>query len=211
MKIVQIMVGQMAVYAYLVACEQTGQALVIDPAGNEERIAQEATGQGFSIVGIVNTHGHPDHTCGNARLKELTGAPILVHEKDAGPMVSREALSFAAMLGCAGTPPADRTFTHGEVLKAGQEVALQVIHTPGHTPGSVCLYTPGHVFTGDTLFVGAVGRTDLPGGSWPQMLKSIEERILTLPAETVVWPGHDYGESPQSTVGQEREHNPFLR
>ncbi|MBI4798227.1 MAG: MBL fold metallo-hydrolase [Desulfarculus sp.] len=211
MKIVQIMVGQMAVYAYLVACEQTGQALVIDPAGNEERIAQEATGQGFSIVGIVNTHGHPDHTCGNARLKELTGAPILVHEQDAGPMVSREALSFAAMLGCAGTPPADRTFTHGEVLQAGQEVALTVIHTPGHTPGSVCLYTPGHVFTGDTLFVGAVGRTDLPGGSWPQMLKSIEERILTLPAETVVWPGHDYGESPQSTVGQEREHNPFLR
>lgn len=211
MKIVQMMVGQMAVYAYLVGCQQTGQALVIDPAGNEERIAQEAAGLGWSIVGIVNTHGHPDHTCGNARLKELTGAPILVHQGDAGPMVSREALSFAAMLGCAGTPPADRTFTHGEVLTAGQEVALTVIHTPGHTPGSVCLYTPGHVFTGDTLFVGAVGRTDLPGGSWPQMLKSIEERILTLPDDTVVWPGHDYGESPNSTVAQEREHNPFLR
>ncbi|CAO0822914.1 hydroxyacylglutathione hydrolase [Desulfarculales bacterium] len=210
MKIEQIMVGQMAVYAYLVACEQTGQAVVIDPAGNEERILQVATGQGWTIVKIVNTHGHPDHTCGNTCLKELTGAPILVHAADAGSMVGRDALAFAAMLGCAGTPPADQTVTEGEIISAGQEVALKVIHTPGHTPGCICLYTPGHVFTGDTLFVGAVGRTDLPGGSWPLMLKSIQERILTLPGETVVWPGHNYGESNSSTVASEREHNPFL-
>jgi hydroxyacylglutathione hydrolase len=211
MKIMQMMVGQMAVYAYLVGCQKTGEALVIDPAGQEDRIVEEAGQQGWKIVGIVNTHGHPDHTCGNARLKELTGAPILVHAADAGPMVSREASNFAAMLGCTGTPPADRTFGHGEVLKAGEEVALTVIHTPGHTPGSVCLYSPGNVFTGDTLFVGAVGRTDLPGGSWPQMLRSIQERILSLPPETVVWPGHDYGDHASSTVAHEREHNPFLR
>jgi len=210
MKIVQMMVGQMTVYAYLVGCEKTGQALAIDPAGNEDRIVAEATRQGWTIVGIVNTHGHPDHTCGNTRLKELTGAPILIHQDDAGPMVSREAQQFAAMLGCAGTPPADRTLSHGETVSAGQEVALTVIHTPGHSPGSMCLYTPGHVFTGDTLFVGAVGRTDLPGGSWSQMLKSIQEHILTLPDDTVVWPGHDYGDSPSSTVGEQREHNPFL-
>jgi glyoxylase-like metal-dependent hydrolase (beta-lactamase superfamily II) len=211
MKIEQIMVGQMSVYAYLVACEQTGQAVVIDPAGNEDRIVQRANEQGWTIVKIVNTHGHPDHTCGNTRVKELTGAPILVHAADAGPMVSHEARQFAAMLGCAGTPPADQTVTDGEIISAGQEVALKVIHTPGHTPGCICLYTPGHVFTGDTLFVGGVGRTDLPGGSSRVMLKSIQERILTLPGETVVWPGHDYGESTSSTVAHEREHNGFLR
>jgi glyoxylase-like metal-dependent hydrolase (beta-lactamase superfamily II) len=126
-------------------------------------------------------------------------------------MVSDEARQFAAMLGCTGTPPADQTVTDGEIISAGQEVALKVIHTPGHTPGCICLYTPGHVFTGDTLFVGGVGRTDLPGGSWNLMSKSIQERILTLPGDTVVWPGHDYGESTSSTVAHEREHNGFLR
>lgn len=211
MKIIQILVGQMEVYAYLVGCEQTGQALVIDPAGNEDRIARQATREGLTITAIVNTHGHPDHTCGNQRMKELTGAPILVHADDAGPMVSREAQQFAAMLGCPATPPADRTFVDGDLISAGQEVSLKVIHTPGHTPGSVCLYTPGNLFTGDTLFVGAVGRTDLPGGSWSRMLASIENRILTLPPDTVVWPGHHYGPTPSSTVAEERDHNPFLR
>lgn len=211
MKIIQILVGQMEVYAYLVGCEQTGQALVIDPAGNEDRIARQATREGLTITAMVNTHGHPDHTCGNQRMKELTGAPILVHADDAGPMVSREAQQFAAMLGCPATPPADRTFVDGDLISAGQEVSLKVIHTPGHTPGSVCLYTPGNLFTGDTLFVGAVGRTDLPGGSWSRMLASIENRILTLPPDTVVWPGHHYGPTPSSTVAEERDHNPFLR
>ena len=211
MKILQFLVGQMAVYAYVVGCEATGQALVIDPAGEEDHIVGEAAKQGLTITKIVNTHGHPDHTCGNARIKELTGSPILVHEADAAPMISASSQQFAAMLGCVGTPPADETLTEGQVIRVGREVELKVIHTPGHTPGCICLYTPGHVFTGDTLFVGGVGRTDLPGGSWNQMLASIENRILTLPDDTVVWPGHDYGSSPHSTVRQEREFNPFLR
>ena len=126
-------------------------------------------------------------------------------------MVSSHAQQFAAMLGCAPTPPADETVSEGQVISAGEEVKLMVIHTPGHTPGCICLYTPGHVFTGDTLFVGGVGRTDLPGGSWPQMLGSIEKRILTLPDDTVVWPGHDYGPSPSSPVRQERQDNSYLR
>jgi glyoxylase-like metal-dependent hydrolase (beta-lactamase superfamily II) len=211
MKVLQILVGQMAVYAYLVGCEKTGQALTIDPAGQEDKLVAEAGRQGLTIVGIVNTHGHPDHTCGNARLKELTGAPIIIHEADAGPMVSPYAQQFAQMLGCAGTPPADRTVAHGERLTAGEEVSLEVVHTPGHSPGSMCLYTPGHVFTGDTLFVGGVGRTDLPGGSWKQMLASINQRIFTLPDDTIVWPGHNYGPSPKSMVRAEREENPLLR
>jgi len=211
MKILQMLVGQMAVFAYVLGCEQTGQALVIDPAGNEEQIKAEAEKNGFTIVKIVNTHGHPDHTCGNARLKELTGASIVVHQDDAQGMISSHAQDFARMLGCAGTPPADETVSEGDHIKAGQEVDLTVIHTPGHTPGCICLYTPGHVFTGDTLFVGGVGRTDLPGGSWQIMADSIAKRILTLPDETVVWPGHHYGPAPKSTVKHERESNPFLR
>ncbi|MFZ5585213.1 MAG: MBL fold metallo-hydrolase [Thermodesulfobacteriota bacterium] len=210
MQIVQILVGQMAVYAYLVACEQTQEAVVIDPAGEEERILREARQRGYKIVKIVNTHGHPDHTCGNKRMKELTGAPIVVHAEDAGPMTSPHAAQFAAMLGCAPTPPADETVNDGDEIAAGQEVRLKVIHTPGHTPGCICLYTPGHVFTGDTLFVGGVGRTDLPGGSWSQMSDSIRQRILSLPDDTVVWPGHDYGPRPRSSVRAERETNPFL-
>ena len=91
------------------------------------------------------------------------------------------------------------------------EVRLTVLHTPGHTPGSICLYTDGHIFTGDTLFVGAVGRTDLPGGSHQQLIDSIHEKIYALPAPTIVWPGHDYGPSPSSTVQLEKDTNPFTR
>ena len=210
MKIVQMLVGQMAVFAYLVGCRETGQALVIDPAGNEDDIAREAREQGMTITKIVNTHGHPDHTCGNARIKELTGASIVVHEADAEGMVSTHAKDFARMLGCAGTPPADETVRDGDVIQVGNEVKLEVIHTPGHTPGCVCLYGGGHLFTGDTLFVGGVGRTDLPGGSHGQMMKSIEDRVLSLPDETIIWPGHHYGSQSQSTVAQEREDNPYL-
>jgi len=90
-------------------------------------------------------------------------------------------------------------------------ISLKVIHTPGHTPGSICLYYPGHVFTGDTLFVKAVGRTDLPGGSWETLIKSIKTRLFTLPEETIVWPGHDYGEKPNSTIGEEKRFNPFIK
>jgi hydroxyacylglutathione hydrolase len=211
MKVIQILVGQMAVFAYLVGCEKTGEAVVIDPAGEEDRIKAEADKQGLKIVKIVNTHGHPDHTCGNARMKELTGAPIVVHKDDKEGMTSPHANDFARMLGCAATPPADETVTEGDHIKAGEEVDLTVIHTPGHTQGCMCLYTPGHVFTGDTLFVGGVGRTDLPGGSWPVMAESIKKRILTLPDDTVVWPGHHYGPAPQSTVKNERESNAFIQ
>lgn len=210
MKIMQLLVGQMAVYAYVVGCEKTGQALVIDPAGEEDRILATAKKAGFSITKIVNTHGHPDHTCGNQRMKDLTGAPIVIHEADAQDMVSPHARQFAAMLGCVASPQADQTVTGVDQITAGEEVALKVLHTPGHTPGCICLYSPGNVFTGDTLFVGGVGRTDLPGGSWGKMLSSIRGRILSLPDETVVWPGHHYGPRPQSTVRMERETNPFL-
>jgi len=210
MKILQLLVGQMAVYAYIIGCERTGKALVIDPAGEGE-VREGVNSHGLIITKIINTHGHSDHTCGNYRIKKMTGASIIVHEADAGIMVSPSAQQFAQILGCTGTPIADETVTNGDYITVGEEVSLKVIHTPGHTPGSICLYTPGHVFTGDTIFVGGVGRTDLPGGSWNQMLASITNYILSLPDETVIWPGHDYGSNSMSTVKNERNNNPFLR
>jgi glyoxylase-like metal-dependent hydrolase (beta-lactamase superfamily II) len=210
MKIVQLLVGQMAVFAYVVGCEKTGEALVIDPAGDMDGIVEQADKHGFKIVKIVNTHSHPDHTCGNYRMKELTQAPVIVHADDADSMCSSHNLEFARMLGCSQLVPADQTVVHGDKITVGEEVELTVLHTPGHSPGCMCLYTPGHVFTGDTLFVGGVGRTDLPGGSWAQMLSSIQERILTLPPDTKVWPGHHYGAAPSSTVAQEKSGNPYL-
>ncbi len=211
MKIIQMLVGQMAVFAYLVGCEKTGEAIVIDPAGNEEDIVKRAAEEGLKIVKIVNTHAHPDHTCGNAKLKKLTGAPIIIHQADAAAMTSPHSLDFARMLGCNEIPEADETVEDGDVITAGEEVKLKVLSTPGHSDGCISLYTPGHVFTGDTLFVGGVGRTDLPGGSFGKMLGSIKDKILTLPDDTVVWPGHHYGPAPRSTVKQEREMNEFLR
>ena len=210
MKLIQMMVGQMSVFAYILGCEQTGDALVIDPAGNEEDIVKRAQDEGLAIKKILNTHGHGDHTCGNKRLKELTGAPILIHSLDARKMTDPGSVQFVRSLGHEPSPPPDQTVEHGDKIEAGQEVRLKVIHTPGHTPGCVCYYAPGHVFTGDTLFVGGVGRTDLPGGSWSQLQNSIQSRLFTLPAETVIWPGHHYGARPSTTVGSERDSNPYL-
>jgi glyoxylase-like metal-dependent hydrolase (beta-lactamase superfamily II) len=110
---------------------------------------------------------------------------------------------------CEASPPADLLLEDHQVIQFGEE-SLKVIHTPGHTPGGICLYTPGYVITGDTLFVGAVGRTDLPGGSHEQMIHSIRTRLLSLPKETIVLPGHNYGSAPQSTIAREERFNPFL-
>jgi hydroxyacylglutathione hydrolase len=146
---------------------------------------------------------------GNEEMKRKTGAKIIIHEKDA-PSLTRIPASMLSMFGGRPSPPADQTVKDGDLIQVGN-LKLKVLHTPGHTPGGICLHTDGKVFTGDTLFVGAVGRTDLPGGSWETMLRSIKEKLLTLPDETIVYPGHNYGSAPSSTIQQERLHNPFLK
>ncbi|MCL5808073.1 MAG: MBL fold metallo-hydrolase [Deltaproteobacteria bacterium] len=189
MFIEQRQVGQMAVFAYLVGDEAVGEAIVIDPAADMDGIIAAAEKRKVRITTIVNTHGHVDHTGGNGDVKKKTGASIVIHEDDAEMLVSAPA-AMLRMFGAKASPPADRTVKEGELIVSGG-VTLRVIHTPGHSPGSMVLYVDGYAFTGDTLFVEAVGRTDFPGGSGELMFDSLQRKICTLPDETVVLPGHN--------------------
>ena len=188
MIIKQIEIGYMDNFSYIVGCEATRQAMVIDPGADVDRILSKADNENLKIVNIVNTHGHGDHTAGNAALKARTGAEIMIHALDA------ERLSEADILIID-----EDTFQLGEII-------YDVIHTPGHTPGGMCLYAQGNLFTGDTLFVGDSGRTDLAGGHRPTLGKSIR-RLMKLPDDTIIWPGHNYGPTPNSTIHWEKRNN----
>ena len=204
----QIIVGSMAVCCYIVACEKTGKAAVIDPGGDEKKILAEIKDKGYQVEYIIATHGHPDHVCGNRVLQEATGAKIVMHRLDSLFFNKPEVRSYFSMLGLEPSPPVDREVEEGESIEIGT-VSLKIIHTPGHTPGGMCLYNAPDLITGDTLFVGGLGRTDFPGGSHEELLHSITTKLLVLPAETVVWPGHGYGGS-RSTIGEEKDSNPYF-
>jgi hydroxyacylglutathione hydrolase len=205
----QLQVGYMAIFSYIVGDKDSKSGLVIDPAAETDRILDEAEKNGIEIKYIVNTHGHVDHISGNADMKKKTGAKIIIHEADADMLVSTPAMVLN-MFRAKSSPAADIIVKDGDIIRIGS-VSLTVFHTPGHTPGGISLYTDGYVFTGDTLFVESVGRTDLPGASWKTMAKAIREKLLTLPDDTVVLPGHNYGRMPTSTIGHEKRNNPFLR
>ncbi len=209
MEIKQIKLSRMAVFCYLVGDENTRTCVVIDPAFETDRILSEAERMQYRITHIINTHGHSDHTAGNRAIKAATGAKLLIHERDADRLGKMMHTTFSRILGGKGSPRADGLLQDADLIRVG-ETQLQILHTPGHTPGSICLYTEGHLFTGDTLFAGAVGRIDLPGGSRLQMRMSFREKIFTLPGDTIVWPGHDYGPTPRSTIAHERWSNPFI-
>ena len=209
MKIVQIPVGHMEVFCYLVYDESSLEGILIDPAGDEEKLLGILSEKGVALRYIVNTHGHADHTCGNDRLKKATGASVVMHALDDDFFQQPELKGWAGLLGLDAASPADIRVEDGSELTFGK-LTMKFLHTPGHSPGACCISISGNLFTGDTLFVGAVGRTDLPGGSLDVMLRSIRDKILTLPSDTIVWPGHDYGDRPYSTVRIEMETNPYI-
>jgi len=204
----QMEVGQFAVFAYIVGCKITKEALIIDPAGECERIVKEATDKGYTIKYILNTHSHIDHVMGNRRMRDLTNAQIIIHEKESSSLINQSS-SMMSMFSAEPSPPADITVRDGDTIAIG-ETSLKVLHTPGHSPGSISLYHKGIVFTGDTLFVGGVGRTDLAGGSSNVLVSSIHNKLFTLPDDTVVAPGHNYGDTPKSTIGREKIYNPYV-
>ena len=192
---------------FIVGCEQTRSAAVIDPGDETDRILQELTASRLNPEYIINTHGHFDHVGGNRRLKAATGADLIIHELDA-PMLSSLAASAAAWgLSAEDSPPPDRTVGEGDTISFGT-ITFEVIHTPGHTPGGISLHSGDLVFVGDTLFSGSIGRTDFPGGSYDTLIASIQNKLFTLGDKVRVYCGH----GPETTIGREKQQrvNPFV-
>lgn len=208
--IVRLVTGGFRVNTYLVSCHETGEGVVIDPGGESERILAAIRDAGLKIQYILNTHGHADHRLANDHLRKALNVPVCMHEADDAFFARPEIRALSAQeLGVSAEGRADIRLRDGDLLRVGR-LEIQVIHTPGHSPGSVCFLLAGNLFTGDTLFVGDVGRSDLSGGSFANLLRSIKERIIVLPPDTVVHPGHDYGETPTSTLAWEMRENPYI-
>ncbi|MEM1990646.1 MAG: MBL fold metallo-hydrolase [Candidatus Bathyarchaeia archaeon] len=210
MLIIPLTVGFLSTKCYIVVCQETLEALVVDPGFSEyegKNILEEIKKSGFHVKYVVNTHGHADHISGNFMVKETTGAKIIIHYKDA-EMLNDPLKNLSVMMGLIITsPPPDILVQDGDKISVGS-LEFMVIHTPGHTPGSIALHCKKEkvLFTGDTLFEGSVGRTDLPGASHEMLIQSIRGKLLSLPDETIVYPGH--GED--TTIGRERRWNPFI-
>lgn len=205
----QVEIGGFQIFCYTLGCEETGEGIVVDPGGPADPILRRAAERGVTkIKYIVNTHCHVDHTAGNQEMHEKTGAPIAIHELDE-PAVRNPSSMSLMMFGAKPSPPPAKLLKDGDKMEFGNQ-SVEVIHTPGHSAGGICLYFPGYVITGDTLFVGAVGRTDLAGGSFQVLKSSIHNRLFTLPDDTVVLPGHNYGITPTSTIAREKVENAFV-
>ncbi len=200
-----VVVGPLDTNCYLVSCKETLECAVIDPGAEAPRIFPVIMEFGLKPIFILNTHGHIDHVGANKDVKEKFRIPLYIHTLDSSLLEKIQQFELSFFLGARESPPADRFLQDGETIAIGRS-SLRVIHTPGHSPGSVSFLGDGILFSGDTLFCGGVGRTDLPGGSARDLEESIKSKILTLPPETIVLPGH----GPWTTVGEEKESNPFL-
>ena len=205
MKIVQIPNGQFVENCYLVIDEGSRECVVIDPGEEAGLILRRITEAGVRPVAIWVTHAHLDHVMGVPRLSRETRAPIYLHpaDRELYDHVIQQGLAFGIRV--ESLPPPDREFVPGETVRVGT-VGFTVRHAPGHSPGSVCLVGDGVVFTGDVLFAGSIGRTDLPGADFDTLIRSIERELLVLPDSNMVYSGH----GPETTVGRERGTNPFL-
>ena len=205
MIIKKLAVGPIQANCFIAGCEETRHAAVIDPGDEADRILLALAEAKLNVVQIVNTHGHFDHVGANRRMKQATGAPILIHALDA-PMLGLLSRSAAAWgMSAENSPPPDRTIDEGDLIEVGTHT-FRVLHTPGHTPGGVSLLCDRVLFVGDTLFAGSVGRTDFPGGSFDELKASIRGKLFTLPPEVTVYTGH----GPETTIGAEKRSNPFV-
>jgi len=200
----KVVVGPLAANCYIVGSESNKEGMIIDPGDEAEVILKNVKDLGLDIKSIVLTHGHIDHIGAVKEVKEATGAEVAIHADDAQALQEN---SVSAMFGLSyPTPlPTDRLLKGGDSIDIG-DLHFLVVHTPGHSPGGICLVGEGMVFSGDTLFNYGIGRYDLPGGSYNQLMNSIHTKLTVLPDNTIVYPGH----GPDTTIGTERRGNPFL-
>jgi len=202
-----IVVGELGVNCYILADSDSKEGIVIDPGAEPEKILAAVKANGVRVSHILNTHGHFDHIGGNRRVAEATGARLMINKEDE-PFLSLAARS-ATMYGLAAenSPPPAAFLAEGDLLRFGRH-ELKVIHIPGHSAGGSCFYLAqeGLLISGDSLFADSIGRTDLPGGSQTQLVNAIRAKLLSLPAETRVFPGH----GPATTIGHEKKYNPYL-
>jgi hydroxyacylglutathione hydrolase len=199
-----VIVGALETNCFLVYDPETFACAVVDPGSEPEKIFPLITEEGLRPVVLINTHGHVDHIGANRAIKDKFHVPLLIHAGDKDILTKTQSLELSLLLNAQDSPPADKFIADGDVIKIGRG-GLRVLHTPGHTPGSVSLLGDGFLLSGDTLFFEGVGRTDLPGGNQAHLERSIREKIMTLPDDIVVLPGH----GPLTTVGQERQNNTF--
>ena len=201
----KLVVGPLASNCYIVGSESTKEGMIIDPADEAEEILQSIKELGLKISLIVLTHGHPDHVGALKEIKEATGAEVAIHADDAESL-QQQSLGFLFGLSYPAPPPPDRLLKDEDSIDIG-DLHFGVLHTPGHTPGGICLLGHGVLFSGDTLFNYGIGRYDLPGGDYNQLMDSLRTKLMGLPDDTIVYPGH----GPDTTIGAERRGNPFLQ
>lgn len=202
-----IVVGSFQENCWIIGNRRTGEAICVDPGDEAPEILAMARDMGVTIKFIANSHAHIDHILGVREVREATGARFLLHPGDVEMARNTAAMAKSWMNADIQNPPEpDALLADGDEIDI-DGLKLKVLHTPGHTPGSVCFYANGVVFAGDTLFNGSIGRTDLPGGDYDQEMGSIVERLLALPDETIVLPGH----MDQTTIAAERARNPYVR
>jgi glyoxylase-like metal-dependent hydrolase (beta-lactamase superfamily II) len=206
MKYEMVVVGALETNCYLVYCEDTKECVVVDPGADPEKIIHHIADLGLKPIILVNTHGHIDHVGANKDIKEKYDIPLCIHSADSNMLDNILASAIGSLLGAKKSPKPDRFLDEGESISLGNS-SLKVIHTPGHSPGSISLMGDEFLLSGDLLFCGGVGRTDLPGGSWDLLEDSIRNKIFILPDEMIVLPGH----GPSTSVGQEKMTNMFIR
>jgi len=199
-------VGPFASNCYIVGAETSHEGIIIDPGAEANLILKRVKDLGLTVKLIVLTHSHMDHIGAVKEIKEATRAELAVHSADARALQSRSPMGMLYRLSLQAAPPPDRLLKGGDSLEI-TGLRLLVLHTPGHSPGGICLLGEGVVFTGDTLFNFGIGRTDMPGGSTQQLMDSIHTKLMILPDNTFVYPGH----GPETTIGTERKWNPFLQ
>ena len=200
-----IIVGPLEVNCFILY-DDDKNAMIIDPGDNGEAILKRIDTLGLSVKKLINTHGHFDHIGANGFLKEKTGAELLIHGEDEEFLDHADIAASAFGLTCEPSPPPDVRLKDGDVIETGS-IKLEVIHTPGHSPGGISLLGGHKLFTGDTLFSGSVGRTDLVGGSHEELLRSIKDKLFKLGDTVEVYPGH----GSFTTIGDEKRYNPFFK